>query len=217
MRVKTLISGFDKLCEGGLIKNSVNLVSGAAGTGKSIFAMQFLYNGIMQGDKGLYISFEENLEDLKRDALIFGWDFDRLERERKCRFTFMQPYELRNFEAQLLAEISKVGAKRVVIDSTSSFGMALDSDHEVRKQLFSLASILKKMDCVSLLISEIIEQDKVSRFGVEEFVADAVITLHYGKNASRNLHIVKMRRTNHEQGPVPFSITKAGIEVGKKR
>ena len=83
-RVQVGIPGFDALCSGGLIKNSVNLLSGGAGTGKSVFALQFLYNGITQfGEKGLYISFEEDLDDLREDAKVFGMDFYQLEEEKK--------------------------------------------------------------------------------------------------------------------------------------
>ncbi len=218
LRVKTGISGFDKLCQGGLVNKSVNLISGAPGTGKTIFALQFLHNGINEGEKGAYFSFEENIEDLKKDALMFGWEFDILEREKKCRFVYVYPYELTNFQSQMLNEIARLGAKRVVIDSTSAFGMALENDYEVRKSLFLIMSELKKLDCTAILTSEIVSSDNVgsniSRFGVEEFVADSVITMHNDPK-SRSLEIIKMRRTNHSKGFIPFKITDKGIVIDK--
>lgn len=224
MRIKSGIQGFDNLCQGGFIKDSITLVSGVAGSGKSIFAMQFLHYGIQSGEKGLYISFEENLDDLKKDALVFGWDFDRLEREKKCRFAYIFPYELNNFQPLLISEVTRLGAKRVVIDSTSAFGMSLENEYEVRKQLFSLTMQLKKLECTTILTSEVVEASlegtgKLSRFGVEEFVADSVIVLHYGGlggDSDRALQIVKMRRTDHVKGPVPMKITEKGISVSGK-
>ena len=219
-RIKTGITGFDKLCQGGFVKNSVNLISGAAGTGKTIFALQFLHDGIKAGEKGIYFSFEENLEDLKSDSLMFGWEFDILEREKKCRFIYIYPYEISNFQTQLIGEVTRIGAKRVVIDSTSAFGMALENDYEVRKNLFTLITELKKLDCTAIITSEIVASENVgsslSRFGVEEFVSDSVITLHNDSSKSqRSIEIVKMRRTNHNKGPVIMKITDKGILVGK--
>ncbi len=219
-RVPTGISGLDKIISGGFIPNSVNLVSGGAGTGKTVFALQFLYEGAKRGEKVLFISMEEDLNDLKDDAKIFGWDFNKLEDEGKAKFVYIYPYEITNFQTLLINEITRVNAKRVVIDSTSVLGMALDNEFEVRKQLYALASQLKRVGCTSILTSEIVdtEANKFSRFGVEEFVADSVITMHYLKNPKNNkvtraMKIIKMRRTLIPHDPIKIKITKSGIKV----
>jgi len=211
-RTPSFIPGLDKLIGGGFVKRSVNLISGGAGTGKSVFCMQFLHAGAINGgENGLYVSFEENLDDLKEDASHFGFDFDQLEEQKRVKFIFLSPYALQNFKEELSTEVSIIDAKRVVIDSTSTFGMGLDSSYEVRKELYALAKELKKLKCTTLLTSEVAGEAPIdsssggglSRFGVEEFVADSVITLHYGGLGGSNdraLRVVKMRRTNHTKG-----------------
>jgi len=224
-RVSTGIPGFDDLIGGGFLPDSVNLISGGTGTGKTIFALQFLYAGVIKGESGLFISMEEDLSDLKDDARALGWDFDRFEQEGRITFLYVYPYNLSDFQSQLISEITKVNAKRVVIDSTSVFGMALEDDYEVRKQLYTFASQLKRLKCTALLTSEIVGEPSLdnsgllSRFGVEEFVSDSVILLYYsglGGEGDRALRIMKMRRTNHVKGIIPFKITDKGIAVLSK-
>ena len=222
-RIPTGVAGLDKILKGGFIPNSVNLVSGGAGTGKTVFALQFLHYGATHGEKALFISIEEDLQDLKDDAKTLGWDFDKLESQGKAKFVYIYPYEITNFQTLLINEITRVNAKRVVIDSTSVLGMALDNDFEVRKQLYALASQLKRIGCTSILTSEIVdvESNKFSRFGVEEFVADSVITMHYitspnKKKIERGMRIIKMRRTMIPHSPIPIRITPSGIKVLNK-
>ena len=124
-------------------------------------------------------------------------------------------------------EVKNLNAKRVVIDPTSILGMGLENDFEVRKQLYSLSLKLKKLDCTSLLTSEIVGDapisegvGKLSRFDVEEFVCDGVITMHYaglGGVGDRAIRVVKMRKTDHVKGPVPIKITNEGIKVISKK
>jgi len=226
-RVKTYIPGLDKIIQGGLVKNSLNLVSGGAGTGKTVFCLQYLYNGVVVEDQhALFVSFEENIDDLREDAKGFGWDFKKLEDMKKFRFTYLSPYNLRNFKEELSTEINLLDAKRVVIDSTSTFGLGLDSAFEVRKELYLLSKELKKLNCTTIITSEIsgemrldTSHGSMSKFGVEEFVADSVITLHYaglGGSSDRAMRVVKMRRTNHFRGPIPTQITSKGMQVLSK-
>lgn len=226
VRIPTYIPGFDRIIEGGFVRHSLNLLSGGAGTGKTVLSLQFLYNGIVRGNENaLFVSFEENLNDLKEDAKAFGMDFDKFESEKKAKFVYLSPYNLQNFKEELSTEVSIIDARRVVIDSTSTFGMGLDSSYEVRKELYALSRELKKLKCTAIITSEIIGEapldmsggtGSLSRFGVEEFVADSVITLHYGGlggSADRAVRVVKMRRTNHVKGPIPMVITDKGIEI----
>lgn len=224
-RLASGIPGFDRLCEGGLLVRSINLVTGGAGTGKTIFGMQFLHEGIKRGEKGLFISFEEDLEDLKGDAENLGWDFTKCEENGMCAFLYYYPYELEDFQTRLISEVQRINAKRVVIDSTSAFGMAFGNEYEIRKALYSLSMQLKKLECTAIITSEIVgevrdpenrELKRISRFNVEEFVCDSVIILDIiedSKKCHRSIEILKMRRTAHRQGEVPMLITKSGIIV----
>jgi len=228
-RLKTGIPGFDEVCDGGFLANSVNLISGGTGTGKTIFCLQFLWNGISKSkEDGIYISLEESEESLMEDAKPFGWDFYNA-RKSKCKFLYIPPYNIRDFESVLVEKISKTKSKRVVIDSISSLGMALEDDFERKKSIYRLVEQLKKLNCVAILTSEIPSgtsisaegMGRLSRFGIEEFACDSVIIFHYaglGGLSDRAIQIVKMRRTKHARSPLPMEIGKNGIKIlyGKK-
>lgn len=228
-RLKTGIPGFDEVSQGGFLSNSVNLISGGTGTGKTIFCLQFLWNGISKFKEDcMYISLEESEESLLADAKSFGWDFSSAKKS-KCTFSYIPPYSIRDFESGLVEKILRTKSKRVVIDSITSLGMALEDNFERRKSIYRLAEQLKKLDCVALLTSEIPHgssissegMGRLSRFGVEEFACDSVVMFHYaglGGLSDRAIQIVKMRRTKHARGPMPMEIGKNGIKIlyGKK-
>ena len=90
-RIPSGIPGFDPLIEGWFLENSVNLVTGETGTGKTTFCSQFLWNGLQKGETGLYITLEERPEDIKADAAMFGWDFDGFEKKGLCRIIYHDP------------------------------------------------------------------------------------------------------------------------------
>ena len=224
-RITTGIAGFDKATKGGIIRGSINLITGGPGTGKTIFASHFLWEGIVKYDENvLFISLEEEVDALRKDLSSTGMDFEKMHNEGKCHFVYFGPYSSSDLQAKLTREITRVNAKRVVIDSISVFAMALKNDYEIRKEIYLLTNLLKKLDCTVIMTSEIVGQvpldistgGSLSRYGVEEFVCDSVITVHnsgLGGPVDRALRIVKMRRTNHVKGPVPMKITDHGMEV----
>lgn len=219
-KVPTGIPGFDELVEGGFTDDSVNLIAGGPGCGKTLFCLEFLWNGITKyNENGLFISFEENIEDLKNDALTLGWNFDEYEKQNKMRFVYFHPYEVRDIHRELERHIESLKAKRVVIDSTAVYGMTLETAFEVRKGLFDLTLILKRMGCVALLTTEVSEGShisKLSRFGVEEFLADSIILISFesmGGEFSRSLIVRKMRRTKNNEDIHPLEISKEGLKV----
>ncbi len=217
-RIKTGIPGLDNLIQGGLPKGSVTLVAGGTGTGKTIFCSQFLWNGLKNGESCIYLTLEEEPDEIKEDALEFGWDFKKYEKKKKLSIEYMNPLEGRGFESRVEDLIEHFKATRVVIDSTSVIGMYSPNNAKVRERLYTLIRILRRSNVTTLLTAEIPEQDKgsLSRFGVEEFVSDGVIVLYYlsiGSGIYRNVEIKKMRRTNQEKGTFPFEITNKGIKI----
>jgi KaiC/GvpD/RAD55 family RecA-like ATPase len=219
-RIGTGIPGLDQLIQGGFLENSVNLVTGETGTGKTIFSLQFIWKGLQKGDSGLYITLEERPEDIKSDAQMFGWDFEKFEKKGLCRIIYHDPAQVNNLGSVIIDEIKTLKAKRLVIDSTSLIGLNVQEPSQIRKLLLSIVNIIKRTGCAALLISEIPEEHKaLSRFGVEEFVVDSVIILNYLEYASgelnRSLIIRKMRRTNHGTDIYPMEIQKDGIYVKK--
>jgi len=226
-RIKTHIPGFDKHIEGGLVKNSVNLLSGGPGTGKTIFALQFIYEGIRKSNEtGLFVSFEEEFDNLIGDANVFHWDFQKLEKEAQCVFLSCKPLEEPNLQTKMQELIQKYKVKRVVIDSISIFSMMFKDDaYRVRKEFYKLARFLKDQGCTILLTAEISGEaalditsggGALSRDGIIEFIADSVITLHnsgIGGEGDRAIRVLKMRRTAHTKGPLPMGITDKGMQV----
>jgi circadian clock protein KaiC len=230
-RVPSGIHGLDETIQGGFIQNSLNLVSGGAGTGKTLFGLQFIHFGALLGEPGIFVTFEEKKEELVEDAKIFGWDLADLEKKGLLQILYFSPFELGNFEDKIEEAIKKLKAKRVVIDPFSALGMGTETidQFEIKKLLSQLEATLKNLNCTSILISEISGEaplditrvKKFSKYEQEEYVCDSVIILHYGAHelAKRYLRIIKMRRTNHVRLPIPFRITgqraKKGIVVGE--
>jgi len=219
-RIKTGIPGLDPLLDGGFLPNSVNLLSGATGTGKTIFGCQFLWYGLQKGESCVYISLEEDPDDIKADALEFGWDFSQYEKKGLFKILYHDPSQVTNIGPVIMEEVKSLKARRIVVDSISLLGLSIESISQVRKKIFSITNTIKGAGCTALLVSEIPNESRsYSRFGVEEFVADSVIVMSYmdtGGNFNRSLMIRKMRRTDHGKDIYPYTITKLqGINVKK--
>lgn len=211
-RVKTGILGLDKLVQGGFIKGSANLVCGGTGTGKTIFCLQYLWEGLKNGEHAVYITLEESADEIKKDALVFGWDFESYEKKRKFKIIEKNIYEDTNLQ---FFEIDELKAKRVVIDSISLFSLIIEDKADTRNKLRDLIKSLKERDITILLTSEVIGEG-LSRLGVEEFSADGVIVLKsipMGKTNQRTIEIRKMRRTKIGEGAHSIEFCKNGIKV----
>lgn len=215
-RTATGIDGLDEMVTGGLPKNSLTLLTGTCGTGKTTFCAQFLYNGATRfGEKGVYISFEENPEIVKMDMKQFGMDFDTLEAERKVVFIKYDPYHIEDIFDIIESNVRLIGAKRVCIDSISALGLYVRDIPELRRMIFNLGMTLRKLNCTSIITSEIPPGSSgISRFGVEEFISDSVIVLYYFKTETtftRAITIWKMRATNHSKKIHPYEIGERGV------
>ena len=215
-RIKTGIPGLDKLIEGGFIKGSSILVAGSTGTGKTIFCCQFIREGLKNGEKCMYITFEELPEEIKGDASVFGWDFEKYEKEGKLILTFKDPFQVTDITTRLENEIRQQGISRVVIDSTSLLGLYFKDPNDIRRELYKLITALKNSGTTSLLTAETPEEGKISRFGVEEYVVDGVIilkSLGMSGEMGRSLRIIKMRRTKIKDDIFSISFGKNGLSV----
>jgi len=214
------ISGVDELVDGGINPGAVVLLTGTTGTGKTIFSLQYLYNGAKKGDPGVYVSFEEPVENIKENAKKVGMDFDKLERDGKVLFVRYDPFHAEDIYDLIESNIKKIGAKRVVIDSISALGLYVRDSAEIRRMIFNVSLLLRKLNCTSIVTSEILPlQNALSRFGVEEFVSDGIIVLYYLRSESqfaRSLTVWKMRGSKHSKKLHPYDITDNGIIVYPK-
>ncbi len=218
-RVPTGIPGLDELLEGGYVKGSTILVTGGTGTGKTTFCAQFIREGLKKGEPGIYITMEEDPEDIREDLKRFGFHFERFEKSGIFSFVYQNPFEVSDISSTIVDAINSVNAQRVVIDPVSIIGMYMKDPAVLRKRLFEIIRLLKKTSATTIITSEITEDEKgLSRFGVVEFIVDGVIVLHFlgiGGVSPRSLMIRKMRRTKHGTDMYPLDITSKGIVVKK--
>lgn len=219
-RLKTGISGMDEILSGGFIEKSQILLTGTTGTGKTTFSCQFLVHGAKEGEPGLYITFEEPPENIRANMANLGMDIEGLEKQKKISFLRYDPYHIEDIFDLIENAIKKFGIKRVVIDSITSLGFFIRDPSEMRRMILNASMLLRKLECTTLMISEIPpEQKTLSRFGVEEFVADAIVVLYYMREQSkfaRAITVWKMRGSDHSHKMHPYEITSKGIVVYPK-
>ncbi len=210
LRVATGIAGFDDLIQGGIPENSFTLVSGGTGTGKSIFAINFLAHGAMQGEPGVYVSLEEGYKENKMQMNLFNWEIDRLQKEGKLVILQPKIYNFEKLMESIQDAIDSVGAKRLVLDSISVLEMYFEDQFKTRRNILDLARSLKEMGVTTIGISETTDEiGGMSRNGVEEFLSDSVVILYLtrkGNSFSRAISIRKMRGTEHSLRIHPFEI-----------
>lgn len=219
-RVPTGIDGLDALIEGGLPKESLILVAGCPGAGKSTLAAQYLYHGAVKyGEKGLYACFSESRGKFMSNMLRFGWDFEKLEKEGKFSFLDLQTLKEPGVQPTLdfiFSRVNTLGAKRLVIDSFTVLALAIKEKIDVRTLLHLLYKLLQKSECTTILITDSSWGQDTIGSGVEEFIADGVILLTIsltGQEAKRTLFILKMRGTKHDLQHHPVYLSERGFEV----
>ena len=225
-KLPTGIPSFDVIAKGGLPRNRTTLVSGTAGSGKTVFAMQFLAAGIRDvGEAGVFVTFEESAADIRKNMQSFGWDLEKWEREKKLAFVDASPdpdveviesgsFDLGALLARVQHAVKNVGATRVSVDSLGAVFSQFSDQSIVRRELFRIASALKGMGVTAVLTAERTnDYGPVARFGVEEFIADNVMILRNvleGESRRRTVEILKFRGTDHQKGEVPFTIIPDG-------
>lgn len=224
-RVPTGIANLNKVIEGGFEKNSTNLLVGGSGNGKSIFATQFLMEGLKRGESVLYVSFEEKKEQFYINMLELGWDLKKAEEEGRFFFLFYTPEKIRTMLEEGGGDIETIvltkKIQRIAIDSITAFVMLFDQDVEMREKTLALFSLLRSWTCTSLLIYErdpLIDKRESSR--ILEFEADSLILLYFTRikgERERFLEVYKMRGTNHSTSIYPYKISSGiGVSISSK-
>jgi circadian clock protein KaiC len=222
-KLPTRIDGFDLIACGGLPRGRATLVSGSSGSAKTVFAAQFLAAGIQRaGEGGVFLTFEETADDIRRNMLGFGWDIARWEADGKWAFVDASPrpgedavvagdYDLGALLARVENAVRKTGAARVVVDSIGAVFLQLPNPATVRRELFRLIAALKALGVTALITAERADDSgPVCRDGVEEFVSDNVVILRNSleqEKRRRTVEILKFRGTQHQKGEFPFTVT----------
>jgi circadian clock protein KaiC len=223
VKLPTGIQGFDFVTEGGLPKGRTTLIAGTAGSAKTIFAIQFLAEGILKtGERGVFVTFEETPDDLRRNMISFGWPIAQWEREGKWLFVDVSmhansdekvvgTYDFGGLIVRIEHAIRRIRAQRVSLDSLGAIFSRMHHPDLVRGELLRISAALKQMNVTALLTAERTEEyGAISRNGVEEFVADNVIILRNvldDEKRRRTLEVLKYRGTSHQKGEYPFTVT----------
>ena len=223
---RTGIPGFDEITRGGLPAGRSTLICGSAGAGKTLFAMEFLVRGATVFDEpGVFMSFEENSDELATNVASLGFDLHQLIADQKILldYVFIErseieetgEYDLEGLFLRLGHAIDSIGAKRVVLDTLEALFSALPNEAIIRAELRRLFRWLKEKGVTAVITCERGE-GRLTRYGLEEYVADCVIVLdHRVQNqiSTRRMRIVKYRGTSHGTNEYPFLIDDKGFSV----
>ena len=229
-KVPSGIEGFDAISEGGIPAGRTTLVSGTAGSGKTILSCHFLAAGIQDGgEAGVFVTFEDPASAVRENVLAFGWDIPAWEAEGLWTFidasphTGEQPVVIGEFDlGGLLARIEhavrETGATRVSFDSLNALFSLYEDHASLRQEIFRITATLKKLGVTAILTAERSDDyGPISRHAIEEFVADNVIILRNAlqeEKRRRTVEILKFRGSAHQSGEFPFTIsTGRGIIV----
>lgn len=222
----TGIGGLDDLTLGGLPSGRPTLLCGAAGCGKTLFAMTFLVNGATRfGETGVFVSFEERETDLAANVASLGYDIEGLVADKKLIVDHVRieraeieesgEYDLEGLFVRLDHAIGAVGAKRVVLDTIEALFSGLDDTAVLRAELRRLFAWLKEKGVTAIITGER-GDGLLTRYGIEEYISDCVILLDnrvQEQVTTRRLRVVKYRGSAHETNEYPFLIDDQGISV----
>jgi KaiC/GvpD/RAD55 family RecA-like ATPase len=237
-RIRTGIQGLDNIIQGGFPKNSITLVSGPPGGGKSIFCFQFLWEGVKNGEKCLFLSLDKKPEGLLAQAKELGFDFQSAIDQGTAKFEFLNINNKLVYET-MTNEIMSNQYDRVVLDSITPLSEMpiyirnpedFEMDTDVASQdnfpsgtplptrrlhLRYIMNALESSECTSIVTSELPSgSNLLSRDGISEFLADGVITLGLDPNMDRRkLSVMKMRNTKHTLKPQNIAIDTGGIKM----
>ena len=222
----TGVGGFDEVTMGGLPKGRTALICGGAGCGKTLFSMEFLVRGAEQfNEPGVFLAFEESEEELTRNVASLGFDLKQLTRQKKLLVDYVHiersevqetgEFDLEGLFIRLNHAIDSIGAKRVVIDTLEALFAGLPNEMLLRSELRRLFRWLKEKGVTSIITAERGE-GTLTRYGLEEYVADCVVLLDnrvVDQITTRRMRVVKYRGSLHGTNEYPFLIGAKGLSV----
>jgi circadian clock protein KaiC len=225
-KVPSGIKGLDVITGGGLPQGRPALVSGGPGCGKTLFAMEFIIRGISDyNEPGVFVAFEEKIDDLKKNFTSLGFDLEDLIEQKKLVLDHIfidrteieetGEYDLEGLFIRLGAMIDEVGAKRIAIDTLEAIFSGFCNEAILRSELRRLFLWLKDKGITAVVTGERGDRT-ITKYGLEEYVADCVITLDHrvtDQIATRRLRIIKYRGSIHGTDEYPFLISNDGISV----
>ncbi len=228
-KCKVGIKGFDEITNGGFNRASVNIISGGAGAGKTSFGFAFVRNGAKMGEESAFFTLEETKRSIISNIGRIYDDIAQLERDGKLAIidltslrglsttaeekhedtTVVDPEALIEL---ISVQAKKLNLKRIVLDGLAPVRIRCDSDAGFRSAAFRIVSSLRELGATVMITTEQETPDRLSRFGVEEFMGDSITTLSFCDN-SRTIEVHKMRGSGHLAGVHALEISDAGVEV----
>jgi circadian clock protein KaiC len=219
-RASTGITGLDDMIEGGFPRNSLILLAGSAGSGKTIASAHFLYHGAKNlNENGIYVSFAERREFFIENMKRFGLDFETLESQGKFKFLDLittREDTVSSTLGMISREVLEIDAKRLVVDSFTAMAQAFRQRIDARIILHMLDKLMSKSGCTTLLLVELPAGTKTIGLGFEEFVADGIIlfeTVDEREGIRKRAVVRKMRGTNHDLNYSHIVISDRGISL----
>ncbi len=228
-KAPTGIVGFDRIARGGLPRGRTTLLLGGPGSGKTIFALEFLVHGASNlNEPGVFVAFEESANRIFVNAESFGWSLADLQSDQ-LSFVDAQPvtsivqsgdFDLGGLLAVLQATIQQTGARRIVFDALDVV-LALLPDPELRRrEVYRLHDWLVAHEMTAVITSKAGGDDGSlfgqDHFGFMQFMVDCVVMLNHSVVqgvSQRNLRVQKYRGTSFDENESPFLISNTGIEV----
>ena len=220
------IAGLDEITLGGLPRGRATLICGSAGCGKTMLGIEFLVKGARDySEPGVFVAFEETKNELVVNAASLDFDLGKLVREGKLAIDHVHvdpneiaetgDYDLEGLFIRLKYAIESVGAKRVVLDTIETLFSGFSNTVLLRAEIRRLFQYLKSFGVTAIITGERGE-NSLTRFGLEEYVADCVILLDHrvaDQITTRSLRIVKYRGSSHGTNEYPFIIDEQGFSV----
>jgi circadian clock protein KaiC len=218
LRLSTGIKGLDDVLCGGLIAGSSVLIEGYPGCGKTTLGVQAIVEGVISGEPGLILTFEQFAEQIYRDAARFGWDLRSMERENKLRIICTSPQvindQLLQAAGPIYQLIESIGAKRILIDSFTHFRRITTEETNLRELMFSMINSLKWRGLTVILTKELSPKELT---GFEEYLVDTIIDLSYQTTPTegrrRLIEVLKSRGHEHLPGKHGFRFALDGLQV----
>lgn len=227
-KMQTGILGFDSIAEGGIPLNKTSVISGSAGSSKTLFALQYIWRGLEQfGHHAVFVTFEESPADIKRNVLSFGWDLNEYEKKGELVFVDysinssqkvidLKSFDFDEFNANLTNVIKQTNAQRVVIDSINALFYFSNNQGLIRQNLLSIVRSLKVNSVTSIITTEGQHELQNSIQNIGEYASDCMVILRNnieGEKRRRTIEILKLRGAMHQKGQFPFTVSYNGLEI----
>ena len=232
VRISTGVSGLDEMLGGGFPRNRIVLVRGGPGSGKTTMSMQFVVDGIIKNEPGIYVTLEEPLDLVRENMKLFGWNIDDYEERGLLRLIDGSKLVSKDFGSTrrdyqpklvmtgitdiLRRSVAQFGAKRLAVDPITSAVIQQRFPTDKRFEILELIGTLRKLNCTSLISSEFSSSAGASGFYVEEYLADGVIVLAKTLNnfkLIKTARIEKMRGIKHDDQPRKYEINEKGLKI----